>query len=143
MHGMRQLRRGRAETGGQWNFSGVLYQLLVTLRAGLTAVVQEVAAGQDVLGVRIVVEPDLGGDAQTMGSARRRVDQIKIRRGQTPWTTRRIIEDVLPDLFKAVTPCAAPTDFQFVTDNLEGTTAFAGFLDIVKAFHANGQGPAD
>jgi hypothetical protein len=93
---MRQASRSRAETGGQWNFAGVLYQLLVTLRAGLTAVVEDVSAGQDVLGVRIVVEPDHGGDAQMLGSARRRVDQIKIRRGQAPWTTRRLVEDVLP-----------------------------------------------
>jgi hypothetical protein len=140
---MRQLSRSGAETGGQWNFSGVLYQLLVTLRAGLTAVVEDVSAGQDILAVRIVVEPHVGGDAQTLGSTRRRVDQIKIRRGQSPWTTRRVVEDVLPDLFKAATPGAAPTDFRFVTDSLDGTTALDRLLKTVKALHAHGQGPAD
>ena len=143
MQEMRQARRSRAKTGGQRNFAGVLYQLLVTLRAGLTAVVEDVSDGQDVLGVRIVVEPDLGGDAQTLGSTRRRVDQIKIRRGQAPWTTRRLVEDVLPDLFKAATPGGTPTDFRFVTDNLEGTQAFSAFLNTMKALHANGGEPTD
>src|SRR6266481_2676220 len=121
MHGMGQLTQSGAETGGQWNFSGVLYRLLVTLRTGLTALVEEVSGGPDVLGVRIVVEPDLGGDAHTLGSLRRRVDQIKIRRGRSSWTTRRIVEEVLPDLFKAVTQGATPTNFRFITDNLAGT----------------------
>lgn len=137
-----QLRRSEANTGGQWNFSGILFQLLVTLRAGLTAVIEEVSAGEDVLSVRIVVEPDLGGDAHILGSGRRRVDQIKIRRGQAPWTTRQIVEGVLPDLFKAVTSGDAPTDFRFVTDNLNGLTAFATFLNTVKTLRARGEDAA-
>lgn len=135
---MARQTRGDADTGGQWNFTGVLYQLLVTLRAGLTAVVEQVSAGKDVLSVRIVVEPDLGGDAQTLGAVRR-VDQIKIRRGQAPWTTRVIIEDVLPDLFKALDPDGPATQFRFVTDDLEGTAAFTEFAKTVKYLDEGGK----
>lgn len=132
-----------ARTGGQWNFSGVLYQLLVTLKSGLTAVVEEVALDRDSASVRIVVEPDKGGDAQTIDVGKRTVDQIKIRRGTDPWTTRTIIEAVLPDLFKATGDKSAQTRFRFLTDNLEGTTAFASFLATVRNFDAQGKGPAN
>ncbi|ESZ02437.1 hypothetical protein X736_30200 [Mesorhizobium sp. L2C089B000] len=37
---MANQRDGGALTGGQWNFSGVLYQLLATLKAGLTAMIE-------------------------------------------------------------------------------------------------------
>ncbi|ESX21006.1 hypothetical protein X766_06185 [Mesorhizobium sp. LSJC255A00] len=61
-------------TGGQWNFSGVLYQLLATLKAGLTAMIEEVVANRDGASVRIVVERARGGDAQTLQPVVRRVD---------------------------------------------------------------------
>jgi len=138
---MTKARRDSRLTGGQWNFAGVLYQLLVTLRAGLTAVVEEISTGAEVATVRLVVEPDQGGDVQTLTVARRRVDQIKIRRGQTPWTTRSLIEDVLPDLFKAARDAREPSLYRFVTDNLTGTDALNGFLKTCKHISGLGQGP--
>lgn len=138
---MAKPKRGAAPTGGQWNFAGVLFQLLITLRTGLNAVVEEVSIGEEVAGVRIVVEPDFGGDAQTATGAIRLVDQIKIRRGLSPWTTRSIVEAVLPDLFKAQDGKETRSRYRFVTDNLAGTDAFAGFLRSCRALSSEGEGP--
>lgn len=126
-------------TGGQWNFAGVLYQLLVSLRAGLSAVIDEVAEGEAATSARLIVEPDQGGDAQTLTRGRRRVDQIKIRRGSKPWTTRVIAETVLSDLFKAHALSGPPTEYRFVTDNLDGTDALAGFLNSCRALADQGR----
>jgi hypothetical protein len=132
-----------ATTGGQWNLSGVLYQLLVTLNASLGAKVEEVVLGKETAAVRVVVEPDLGGDSQTHQPNLRTVDQIKIRRGASPWTTRKIIEEVLPDLYKAASADSSPTRFRFVTDRLDGTSAFSAFLASVGELALEGKGPGD
>ncbi|ESZ72459.1 hypothetical protein X727_08405 [Mesorhizobium sp. L103C119B0] len=71
---MANQRDGGALTVGKWNFSGVLYQLLATLKAGLTAKIEEVVANRDGASVRIVVERARGGDAQTLQPVVRRVD---------------------------------------------------------------------
>lgn len=126
-------------TGGQWNFAGVLYQLLVSLRAGLSAVIDEVAEREAATSARLIVEPDQGGDAQTLTRGRRRVDQIKIRRGSKPWTTHIIAETVLSDLFKAHALSGPPTEYRFVTYNLDGTDALAGFLNACRALADQGR----
>lgn len=136
---MTRTRHAVPPTGGQWNFAGVLYQLLVTLRTGLHAVIAEVASGEDAASVRLIVEPDCGGDAQTLTQGLRRVDQIKIRRGAKPWTTQSLIEGVLPDLFKALSPCAPTTRFRFVTDNLNGTEKLAEFFADCQSLDREGQ----
>lgn len=141
---MDTIRHGEASTtGGQWNFSGVLYQLLATLASGLTAAVEEVETGLDTASVRIVVEPHKGGDTQLLQPSRRRVDQIKIRRGASPWTTRLIVETVLPDLFKAARNQPGPSQYRFVTDRLEGTAAFAGLLTSIRDLNAVSKSAAD
>lgn len=138
----KQLTNG-ASTGGQWNFSGVLYQLLATLKSGLDATIEEVMVGRDGASVRIVVEPASGGDAQTIQPGRRRVDQIKIRRGKAPWTLRTIVEKVLPNLHNAASDGAQPTEFRFITDNRDGTCTFEKFASSVRAKARTGNGPAD
>ncbi|TYC83789.1 hypothetical protein [Novosphingobium sp. BW1] len=129
-------------TGGQWNFAGILFQLLATLRSGVTAAVSEVHEGRHTLSVRLIAEPASGGDATTLTGRHRQVDQMKIRRGQKGWTLREMVENVLPDLFKAHDQAGPPTDFRFVTDNLAGTKALAGFLKEVRAVRARELGPA-
>lgn len=141
---MNSIRQGETSTtGGQWNFSGVLYQLLATLTSGLSAMVEEVETGVDAASVRIVVEPNKGGDAQLLQPSRRRVDQIKIRRGASPWTTRILVEAVLPDLFKAARNQPGPSQYRFITDNLDGAAAFAGLPASIRALDAAGKGFAD
>lgn len=140
---MANRRDSSASTGGQWNFSGVLYQLLASLKAGLTATIEEVVAGRDGASVRIIVEPADGGDAQTVQPEGRRVDQIKIRRGSAPWTSRTIVEEVLPDLFKAAGGAGQPTLFRFITDNLDGTEAFSQFVETIREAHRASKGPAE
>ncbi|WP_372084263.1 hypothetical protein [Tistrella mobilis] len=132
-----------ALTGGQWNLSGVLYQLLTSLKSGLSAVVQEVNAEGDVASVRLVIEPAKGGDVQIHQAGLRCVDQIKIRRGVSPWTTNIIIKNVLPDLFKAVGDGNTPSKFRFFTDNVQGAEHFSRFLESVRALDAQGKGPQD
>lgn len=105
--------------------------------------VEEVMSSGDVASVRVVVEPAKGGDAQIHQTGLRLVDQIKIRRGASPWTTRAIVENVLPDLYKAVEGGNMPSQFRFVTDNLEGTEAFSRFLAILRVLDAEGKGPQD
>lgn len=140
---MTTTRSASASTGGQWNLSGVLYQLLVTLRTSLRARVEAVAIGGDTAAVRVVVEPDRGGDTQTQQPGLRLVDQIKIRRGAAPWTTREIIEAVLPDLYAGALNDAGTSRFRFVTDRMDGTIAFSAFLEAVRDLAAKGPGAVD
>lgn len=105
--------------------------------------VEEVMSSGDVASVRVVVEPTKGGDAEIHQTGLRLVDQIKIRRGASPWTTRAIVENVLPDLYKAVEGGNTPSQFRFVTDNLEGTEAFSRFLANLRTLDAEAKGPQD
>lgn len=127
-------------TGGQLNLSGILFQLLASLRSGADATVEDVRVGEDGASVRLVAEPSTGGDVEVTQAGRVTVDQIKIRRGKDPWTTRVIVEEVLTDLFKAK-QAHGTARFRFVTDNLEGTTALSGFLNDVRALHADKRAP--
>lgn len=105
--------------------------------------VDEVKLSGKAAGVRIVVEPAEGGDVQIHNTGCRLIEQVKIRRGGSPWTTHTIVEYVLPDLLKAFGDGHIPSQFRFVTDNLKGTTDFARFLEGLRDLDGGGKGPQD
>ena len=113
-------------TGGQINVTGILYQMLVSLKEGLNATVTALASAPDGGTVEIQPEPFDGGDVQ-VSSASRLVIQIKRRAANRRWSVGDIIRDVLPDLIKAV-HMGAGDQFQFVTDNDTGCDDFRRFL---------------
>lgn len=129
----------KAPTGGQNNLSGVLYQLLATLRSGLDGVITNVEVTEELAGALIIVEPAAGGDAQLIGPAMRTVDQIKIRRGSKTWSTGEIVRKVLPDLFKAF-EVATPSTYRFLTDNADGTADMSAFLAVVRQLSTQSRG---
>ncbi len=128
-------------TGGQINFGGILFQLLVTLADGLNATVRFVTHDADGATVELHTEPFTGGDAQIATKAGRLVVQVKTRAQGLSWSTGAIIREVLPDLFKA----AGTQDevrFRFVTNNDAGCEDFRRFLDWYRNRQAGEERPA-
>jgi hypothetical protein len=113
-------------TGGQVNVAGILYQMLVSLADGLETTVSEYTGSAGPSPVVLHVEPFDGGDVQIL-ARRRLVVQVKTRAAHRSWTSGRIIDEVLPDLFQAA-GLGPSTEYQFVTDNDSGCGEFRRFL---------------
>ena len=77
---------------------------------------------------RLVIEPSGGGGDIHVESPRRRiVQQWKSKSDAGAWSLRKIIADVLPDLYRAVDLASAEqeTEFHFVTEGHRGKWAAA------------------
>lgn len=85
--------------GGRATISGILYQMLPSLAVGCTVVAQVVRDNAHRTEATLVLEPAVGGDLQRGDGTL--VEQIKIRRGEAPWSAGEVAEDVLPDLHEA------------------------------------------
>jgi hypothetical protein len=110
----------KGPTGGRATIAGILYQMLRSLSVGCDAVVTHLrssAAGAEAI---LTLEPP-AGDLRRESSVTV-IEQIKMRRGVTPWSAGEIAEEVFPDLMKAV-PDAGPQQqqlYRFTTDRAEG-----------------------
>lgn len=86
--------------GGPSTTWGILYQALWCLLRTLRLRVTSFSLGTDgqLAGAVLLLEPRAGGDLQELGTALRRVVQLKTRGGGRTWPLRDIVVDVLPDL---------------------------------------------
>jgi hypothetical protein len=86
--------------GGPAMMNGVAYQLLWSLLRVWKGTVCDVLEGPTDLeprGVTVILEPPEGGDLEIPGA----VEQIKARSSGGSWSLEEVIQDVLPDLYKA------------------------------------------
>jgi len=116
-------------TPGAYNIHGVVFQVIRTaqwsVRMTLTSPAKRLASA------RLTAEPRSGGDFQVRFAERRIVQQFKTRSGNRTWSLREVIDEVLPDLYRAVDLAdASETRFEFVTDGRMGSWRIAAeFFD--------------
>ncbi len=103
--------------GGAANFTGVLYQVLQTLKTVAWYVLAKVH--KDVF---LIAEPH-GGDLHEQTPNTRTVSQFK-RTAEETWALKTIVEKVLPDLYLAV-DLSKPSRYRFVSNARIGTWARA------------------
>jgi hypothetical protein len=99
--------------------NGVAYQLLWSLLRVWKATVCDVLEGPAQLqpkGVTVILEPPEGGDLEVPGA----VEQIKARSNGGSWSLEEVIQDVLPDLYKACRARETPMCYRFVTEGSMG-----------------------
>jgi hypothetical protein len=113
-----------SQAGGSANINGILYQLLGTLGRALTAKLQlPVVDGEEIKSLRLTIEPEQGGgDLQLKSGNQRRVEQWKAKSGGGTWSLSEVIDEVFPDLYKAI-PADISNDestYLFVTEGSMG-----------------------
>ncbi|MFP3982332.1 MAG: hypothetical protein ACLFV2_01390 [Desulfurivibrionaceae bacterium] len=122
------------QSGGPAAINGFLYQILNHLawlaNIQVTGSLTELDDPEDLC---IILEPKDGGDARCEAAGLYLVEQYKSRPEST-WSTKDIIEKVLPDLRKAVPePPSKKAKYRFVTDGREGRLrSFRDFLSEVR-----------
>lgn len=112
------------QSGGSATMNGVLYQLLGTAHwAGQIRLIASTTGDGEWTDAQILIEPLGGGGDTRIESPRRRiVEQWKSKSDGGAWSLRKIISDVLPDLYRAVdlTKATPETEFRFVTEGHRG-----------------------
>ncbi len=69
----------------------------------------------------LVLEPKSGGDLQVHSGRGRIIEQWKAKGGGGTWSLKSVVEEVLPDLYRAVGDSRDPSDeFRFVTEGRPG-----------------------
>lgn len=110
-------RSSPAPTGGAANFTGVLFQILQTLKTVAYYTLETVQ--QDVV---LIAEPH-GGDLHEQTLTTRTVSQFKTTTEET-WSLKTVVGKVLPDLYLAI-DLPKPTRYRFVSNARIGTWAHA------------------
>lgn len=132
------------QLGGSANINGILYQILGTLEwASRVQLTDANRAGEEITQARLIIEPSGGGgDARLHASDRRRVGQWKTKGDGGPWSLQRVIDDVIPDLYRAVDEHRLDdnSEYLFITEGKRGTwdTAYTFFQHLSR-----GMPPAD
>src|SRR5580700_7573738 len=110
-----------SKQGGAGMIHGVVYQLLWSLlRAAKMYVDTDLSDDLSrATQTTIILEPaGGGGDLREINASGRIIQQIKS--GNHSWSLTTIVNDVLPDLYKAVDPGQQNDTFQFITDGWAG-----------------------
>lgn len=120
--------------GGPATINGVLYQMLWSLlqTARVHVEVQEAEGEpQEIQSAQLILEPR-GGDLQRIQGAARIVEQLKSRPADRTWSFRNVVEDVLPDLYRAVDFEKPDSRYRFVTEGRMGrwTQPYAFFRSL-------------
>lgn len=103
--------------GGPAALNGFLYQILANLDHVARA--QLPSDGSDPDTLTVVLEPSAGDAQYVVDGSPTIVEQYKTKSGGLTWNTRSLVEQVLPDLLKAV-EVGRPAVYRFVTDGREG-----------------------
>lgn len=92
-----------AKSGGPATLYGVLFQLLGNSHRAVTFALRDFDSdGKDLKAAQLVIEPEDGGDIRIEDDRTVVVEQWKSKRTRGAWSLRRIIKEVLPDLYLAV-----------------------------------------
>lgn len=131
-----------APAGGSATINGILFQLLGSLARA--AQLQLDAAQQDETANRVLlrIEPSGGGgDLQIHFPGKRIVEQWKAKSGGGTWSLRKVIDDVLVDLYRAVDHenLCSRDEYRFVTEGRRGLWSEAErfFAELSKAVPAD------
>jgi hypothetical protein len=113
-----------SNVGGSANINGILYQLLGTLDLATTfSIARAQTNSDDIVSVCVTVEPASGGgDLQFETGSGRVVQQWKAKEKGGAWSLKKIIDEVLPDLYLAVPNeglCGSDR-YEFVTEGWMG-----------------------
>jgi hypothetical protein len=122
------------QKGGPAALNGFLYQILSHLSWVASVQVSGQVSENTLSGSAcIVLEPKDGGDARFESTDQYVAEQYKVRPNRT-WSTRALIDDVLPDLrFAVPEPPLEKARYRFVTDGRAGRLKkFRAFLEAVK-----------
>ncbi|WP_145096574.1 HEAT repeat domain-containing protein [Rosistilla carotiformis] len=113
-----------SNVGGSANINGILYQVLGTLdRAVNPSITYAKCTGDDITQAQLIIEPaGGGGDLEIVDESCRVVQQWKAKARGGTWALKKIIEDVLTDLYMAVRvdDLESNTKYQFVTEGKIG-----------------------
>lgn len=122
--------------GGAATNRGIWYQALWCVLCAASARIKRTDDTEDRGGhvVSLVLEP-LGGDALVERAEGRRVVQLKTL-GNGTWSIKRVVEDVLPDLYRALTT-DSPTNstYEFITEG-----GFGDWSEVLAFFNSLDQG---
>ncbi|WP_143549329.1 hypothetical protein [Rhodopirellula bahusiensis] len=128
--------------GGSANINGILYQIIGTLNETVSLHFHPAeCSGDDVVEASLIMEPDSGGDLQYESGGERVVQQWKAKARGGTWSLKKIVEEVLPDLYLAVPDehldCSCR--YEFITEGRIGdwTKAYDFFSSL------NRKPPAD
>lgn len=127
--------------GGPSTINGVLFQMLWSLlRAGtIEASCKWDPTSSEISSATLVLEPSNGGDLQIHSAGSREVEQMKTRTTGDSWSIKELVDDVLPDLYRAIDLSIPNTRFRFVTDgHCAHWTRFQDFIALLPAPSAEG-----
>lgn len=109
-----------AKAGGSATNYGILYQALGTVGHALELTLNAQIDQDEIESAILVIEPvGGGGDIQIETGPRRRVEQWKASTGGQSWSLAKLIDNVLPDLYRATNPIA--DSYHFMTEGNAGT----------------------
>ncbi|WP_197455748.1 NACHT domain-containing protein [Stieleria neptunia] len=124
-----------SSVGGSANINGILYQILGTLNQTVALRFHPTqCSGDDVVEASLIVEPADGGDLQYESGGERVVQQWKAKARGGTWSLKKVVEEVLPDLYLAVPDeeldCSCR--YEFITEGRIGnwTTAYDFFSSL-------------
>jgi hypothetical protein len=108
--------------GGPATITGVLFQMLWSLFRTTTLRVDDCEQDEEgaITSACLVLEPTTGGDLTVDRRESRVVEQVKSKSGNGTWSLRKIIDHVIPDLFRAVDLDDPNREFRFVTNSRIG-----------------------
>ena len=113
---------GKVPAGGADTINGVTYQMLnALLTVAHMRIERAEIVGNETHNVQLILEPEGGGgDQQQPKDDNRTVEQFKARTTDKAWSLKEVIEEVLPDLYKAVDLSKANCRYRFVTESSIG-----------------------
>jgi hypothetical protein len=114
------------QAGGAATHYGILYQVMNSADVALS--IETTGDATDPDAVTLLVEPrGGGGDMVARATHGRTVYQFKARSDHGTWSLNEIIDEVLPDLFKAVppNPDGDLSEYVFVTEGRDGDISHA------------------
>lgn len=109
------------QPGGPATLYGVLYQILGSVDWAARIILSGEVVDRELFDATLILEPKAGGDIQVHTRRGRVVEQWKSKGGGGTWSLKSVIEEVLPDLYRAVGDARDPSDeFRFVTEGRRG-----------------------
>src|SRR4051794_9630797 len=108
--------------GGPATINGILYQMLWCLLEAAKIYVEERGFEKDqrtneIKSAQLLIEPTGGGGDVQKGT---RIIQLKAKSDEGRWPLRNVIEDVFPDLYRAVDVDGEDQIFEFITEGTIG-----------------------
>ena len=113
----------KVQAGGSSTVYGILYQMLWSLLNLLKIHVVSCSldSQERIDRITMTLEPTGGGgDLQMVGLKERSIEQCKAKSDCGTWSLRKVIEEVLPDLYLAVDLKRQNTKYRFVTEGQIG-----------------------